>query len=158
MSENTTETRTVQSYRHSARRSLKQAQEAISLRTSETKEVYTLVNGMIEEVIRGRTGLSQDEQVSRLSEAHDALVTNMETLPDKIAAAKEAVIAILDGWETTILAKAQEATDTLAEARDFAAERDFDAWQAQKKRGYVAPSPDTDEDDDADEEDYEDED
>ncbi len=164
MSENTTETRTVQNFRHDARRSLKQAQESITLRTDGTREVYVLVNGMIERTIAGRTGLTQDEQVESLTKAHDTLTENMAVLPEKIAEAKASVLAQVEAWETTILAKAQSAVDTLAEARDFAAERDFDAWQEEKRnrrsRGYSNPSgmSSDDLDDDPEPEDAEDDD
>lgn len=139
MTENTEATEqvrpaTVQQYRHAAKRSLKTAQEAISLRNGNTREVYKLVNGMVEQTIAGRQGLSQDEQVETLGQAVETLNENMALLPEKIAEAKAAVLAQIEAWEVTVTAKAQEAVDTLTEARDFAANRDFEAWQEQKRQ------------------------
>ena len=155
MTENTTETRTVQDYRHDARRSLKQAQEALALRTDGTREVYQMVNGMIETVLVGRPGYSQEEQVERLTKAHDTLTENMLALPEAIESAKASVLAQIEAWETDILAKAQAAVDTLAEAKTFAAERDFEAWQEAKarRRGMSSYSEYTEADDEDDDED-----
>lgn len=150
------ETRTVQKYRHAARRSLTEARETLSVRTPETKEVYLLLNGQIEEIIRGRTGLSQEAQVEHLSNALAKVEEGIEVLPEKIAAAKASVIAIVESWEETILAKAREAADTLTEAKEFAANRDFAAWQEQKGRPVYPAYTETSEDDYEDEESDED--
>ncbi len=146
------ETRTVQKYRHAARRSLTEARETLSVRTPETKEVYLLLNGQIEEIIRGRTGLSQEQQVEHLSNALAKVEEGMEVLPEKIEAAKASVLAIVETWEETILAKAREAAETLTEAKEFAANRDFAAWQAQKGRPSSSTYTETSEDDYEDEE------
>lgn len=126
------ETRTVRNYRHAARRSLTGAREALALRSNETREVYHLLNGAIEGVIRGEVGLSQESQVERLNKAHTTLQENLADLPAKVEAAKASVTALLEEWENSIKSKAEEALATLAEAATFAEERDFEAWQAQK--------------------------
>lgn len=151
----TTETRTVQKYRHEARRQLKQGQERLSLRTDATHEVYQIMNGAISHTLRGIKGLSQEEQVERLAEARDQLQGNLEGLSEKLAAARQSVMEQLDSWETDIQAKADEAVATLEEARVFAAERDFEAHQNRKQRGFVppyeAPTSEADDEDDEDE-------
>lgn len=134
MTEQSTETRTVQQYRHAARRSLTEARERLALRTDETKTVYNLLNGTIEGVIRGVVGLSQEEQVERLSEAKARAEENLQSLPEAVEAAKAAIIAQVDAWGDSITEKAQEAIATLDEAANFAAERDFTAHQQRKGR------------------------
>lgn len=129
------ETRTVQSYRHAARASLTEARESLSLRTPETKEVYHLLNGHISSVLAGRVGFTKDEQVAHLAEAQEKVEAGMASLTEKIAAAKASILEQVEGWEQNIRAKAQEAADTLAEAKEYAATRDFDAHQASKGRG-----------------------
>ncbi len=158
MSETQNEIQTVQQYRHAARRQLKQGREALSLRTDETREVYELLNGMIEQTIAGQVGLSQDQQVERLDTALTRLKENQASLPERVAAAREAILAQVDGWENSITEQANGAVATLTEARDFARERDFDAWQAAKaeRRGtpYVgAQSSDAYDETEADDED-----
>lgn len=158
MTETTNETRTVQQYRHDARRQLKAGREALALRTDETREVYNLLNGAIESVIAGRPGFSQEEQVERLDLALTTLQENLSSLPEKVAQAREAVLAQIDGWESSITEQANAAVSTLAEARDFARDRDFDAWQEQKRqrRGGESVYSDFDEVEDEDEGDDED--
>ena len=153
MTENTNETRTtVQAYRHAARRDLTNAREQLALRTEATHEVYLLLNGQIEEVIRGVVGLSQEEQVSRLQDAHAKVQAGLEALPEKVAEARESIIDQMDGWEDSITAKANEALATLAEAVTFAAERDFEAHQSRKGKS-VPPASSFDEDDEEQDED-----
>lgn len=136
MAEN--ETRTVQQYRHAARRSLTEARESLSLRTDETREIYHLLNGSISEILRGRTGLSQEAQVQHLTEAEEKVNANAAQISEKIAAARESVLVALDSWEGTINAKVAETVATLTEAKEFAASRDFEAHQSAKRRGYHA--------------------
>lgn len=132
----TTETRTVQTYRHEARRVLTQAREALALRTPATQEVYELLNGPIENILRGQTGVSQEQQVARLAEARDLAEQNREQIAEAVARAQEEVIAAVEAWDFE--AALAEAASILAEARDFAAERDFKAHQTEKyaRRGY----------------------
>lgn len=132
MTENTTETRTVQNYRHAARRVLTQARESLALRTDATHEVYRLLNGSIEKILAGRPGLTQEQQVEFLENAKAKVAENREALAEAVERAKQEVIAQVEAWDfDTALV---EALSTLDEAREFAATRDFDAWQAQKRR------------------------
>lgn len=136
MSENTTETRTVQQFRHAARRVLTQARETLAVRTDATGDVYRLLNGSIESIIAGRPGYSQEEQVERLDAARQQVEQNREALAEAVERAKAEVIAQVEAWDfDTALT---EALNTLTEAREFAATRDFDAHQEAKRsrRGY----------------------
>lgn len=156
--ENTaTETKTVQKYRHEAKRSLVTARERLALRSDETREVYNLLNGTIEGVIRGRSGVSQEEQVERLTEARDRLVANLESLPEKVEAAKASVLAQIEGWEASITEEANKAVATLTEAAQFAAERDFDAHQQRKHRAQYGYSDEGDTEPDDGEDTYDEE-
>ncbi len=156
---------TVQKFRHAARASLVKARSHLgSFRTAETKAVYNLLNGTIEEIIRGRQGLTQEEQVEHLGRAEAKVNANLDGLPEAVEAAKASVMALLEGWETEIVAQANEARDILAEAKAFAAERDFEAHQEAKRSrrygGYTPPAygdaqpedaDEVDDDEDADE-------
>lgn len=146
----TNETRTVQNYRHDARRTLYGAREKLALRTPETQEVYRLINGAVEGIIRGRVGLTQEQQVEHLNRAAETLRENLESLPEKVDAAKESVTALIEDWENSIKAEAQNAIDTLDEAAAYAADRDFEAHQQAKGR-YSDEDGDEDEDEDDDE-------
>lgn len=147
MTDTTTETRTVQKYRHAARAVLTQARETLAVRTDATREVYRLLNGTIEEVIRGVTGLSQDEQVARLNEAKAKAEENRAKIAEAVAAAKAEVLAQVEAWDfDSALA---ETIATLEEAAEFAASRDFASHQEAKhagRYGYSGGSPSDEED------------
>lgn len=135
MTENTTETRTVQEYRHEARRVLTQAREALALRTDATAEVYRLLNGSIESILAGRQGLSQEEQVAHLDEAKTTVEANREQIAAAVEAAREQVIAQVKAWDFD--GALAGALGVLSEAREFAATRDFEAHQERKRsRSY----------------------
>lgn len=150
------ETRTVQKYRHAARKSLTEARERLALRTDETYEVYRLLNGQISDVLQGVAGLSQETQVERLNTAKEKVEAGLTDLPAKVAAAKDSVLALIEDWEQSITEKAQEAITTLEEAATYAAERDFEAHQQAKQERKYAPAMDYDESDEDDDEDDED--
>lgn len=135
MTENT-ETRTVQQYRHAARRVLTQARETLAVRTEATAEVYRLLNGSIEEILRGREGLSQAEQVEYLDNARATVEANRAELTEAIEQAKAEAIAMVQSWDFD--AALAEALSILSDAREYAATRDFDAHQQVKRQrqGY----------------------
>jgi hypothetical protein len=125
---------TVQGYRHEAKRGLSKARETLSFRTEETKEVYSMINGTISSILAGRQGFTQEQQVEHLDNALAKVKEAQENLPEKIAAARESVIAALDNMETRILSEVATAAEVLTEAREFAATRDFAAHQERKQR------------------------
>lgn len=147
MTERNTETRTVQNYRHAARRTLTQARESLAVRTDATGEVYRLLNGTIESIIKGQPGFSQEEQVRRLGEAAETAAANREALAEAVERAKAEVLAQVEAWDFD--AALAEAISTLEEAKEFAATRDFDAWQEQKRnrRGGYSSYDESAEDD-----------
>lgn len=127
---NNTETRTVQNYRHEARRVLTQARERLALRTESTQVIYHLLNGSIETVLAGRQGLSQEEQVAALDAAKEQVAANRAEIGVAVEAAKAEIIAQIEAWDFTEALTAVE--DVLMEAREFAATRDFEAHQTAK--------------------------
>lgn len=147
----------VRAYRHSATGSLSQGRAALALRTDKTHEVYSLINGVISEILRGRQGLSVEQQVAHLDDALAKVTEAKEALPEKIAEAKASIVAALDEWDEKIMGEVQNAHSVLREAKEFAATRDFEAHQERKRSrgGYQAfdyasaadTSDDTDEDD-----------
>lgn len=130
----------VRAYRHAATGALSQGREALSLRTDATHEVYSLINGAISEILRGRQGFGVEEQVAHLDDALAKVTEAKEALPEKIAAAKASIVAALDEWDAKIMGETQEAFKVLREAKEFAATRDFEAHQARKRErgGYQA--------------------
>lgn len=142
MTENTTETRTVQAYRHDARDVLTAARESLSVRdvtrNEHTKRVYDLLNGSISSILQGKVGLSQEAQVEHLDRALTTTTENREQVAEAVAAAKAEILAkvteALEGWDEKIIGEADKAIAILTEAKEFAATRDFDQWQKDKAR------------------------
>lgn len=131
--------KTVRDYRHAAKAALARGREALALRNDLTKEVYLLINGAIEEILRGRQGLSQEEQVEHLDSALTKVADAKAALPEKIAAAKAAVLAQTESWEIDITAEAEAAFSILRAGKEFAANRDFAAHQATKHQSVYTP-------------------
>ena len=131
MTENTTETRTVQQYRHEARRVLAQARETLALRSPATAEIYRLLNGPIDEMLAGREGLTQAEQVERLEQARATVEANRAELAEVVEQARQEILAAVEQWDFE--AAMTEVMSVLAAARDHAATRDFDAHQQVKR-------------------------
>lgn len=166
MSENTAAPQTVRQYRHAAVNVLKEARAVLNngaIRTEESREVYLDLNGSIESILRGETGVTQEQQVERLTSARDKVEENLQTLPAKIEAAKVAGEVAIEKFraaekkrveETIAQAKealtkfdgiaevAQGAVSVLTEAAQFAAERDFDAHQEAKRAARNRPYED----------------
>lgn len=96
MSENTAEVTetptTVQQFRHKAVGILKEARKPLGRHPeydTARHEAYSLLNGTIETILMGRTGLSQEEQVSFLINARNKAEENLNALKPVIEAVKE---------------------------------------------------------------------
>lgn len=153
MTEETTETRTVQQYRHEARRNLNDARSRLKFRTDATAEIYSRLNGAISEVLRGRTGLTQEQQVEHLNEARNRVQESLIALPDLIAQAKAELTEQIEASLAQIESDAKRAVETLSEAAAFAEQRDFDAHQQRKAQNapvYDDYSEDYDDEEDDD--------
>ena len=125
---------TVREYRHKAKSALVDARASLSLRSDATKEVYTLLNGTIETIIKGVPGLSQDQQVERLYDARQQVLENREQVVALAEAARDAVIEQVQAWPEQFAAALDSAGEVLAEAEEFAETRDFKAHMSKKRR------------------------
>lgn len=132
MTEEATEIRTVRTYRHEARRALTEARSRLKFRTDATGEIYNRLNGAIEDLLRGRQGLSQEAQVTYLNRANEKVNKGLSEIPTLIEQAREELVAQIDAALAAIQEDAGRATEILTEAATFAAERDFAAHQERK--------------------------
>lgn len=174
MSENTTEAQvqTVQKFRHEAKDALVAGRSKVLdglARTQESQVVYKMLNGAIENIIAGREGLTQEQQVENLNSAREKVGESLAGLPDAVAAAvtagaeaAQAKVARLEerlaaakaaasgdsaGLVEAAVEAASKARSILDEAATFAQERDFDAWQEEKAARRGVTSSDEVEDD-----------
>jgi CRISPR/Cas system type I-B associated protein Csh2 (Cas7 group RAMP superfamily) len=146
-----TETRTVQNYRHEARRVLTQARERLALRTESTQVIYGLLNGSIEHTLAGRQGLTQEQQVSALDEAISTVESNLEEVTAAVEQAKAEIVAQIEAWDFE--GALVETLSVLHAARDLAASRDFEAHQTAKYGSRYSEPDDSFEEDEYDDED-----
>lgn len=131
-------TKTVQTYRHEARDSLKAAQRTLQLRSDATKAAHDAINGTISAVLRGRQGLSQEQQVEHLEEALSKVNEALTNLPEQIEAIKASWSEQIESFGEDLITQVKVARVTLHEAREYAASRDFEAHQASKGRSVSA--------------------
>lgn len=131
--------KTIQNYRHEVRSELQEGRDLLALRSASSQKAYHLINGPLTALLEGREGLTQEEQVEKLSSVRDSLTKNIAELPEAIASAKAEVEAQIGEWEEAILAHAQAALATVTIAAEFAASRDFEAHQETKRERRDAP-------------------
>ena len=144
MSENTFTS--VQEGRHAVRDLLAKAHKSYSEQDGFVAERVAVdaLTGEAQDRLRGVVGLSQEQQVERLTQV-GALISaaiTVATLPEAVEALTEAV---------AIVKEAGEANDSV---KSLAADRDFEAWQEEKRAkreaSYSESSSDEDWDDDED--------
>ena len=141
----------VQEGRHAVRAHLSTAHKALKAAGEdfyEQRKASDAETGEARALLKGVVGLSQSEQVERLTRAGEHIAKAQEVVTEPAAA--EALAAAKDALDSA--AADNEATKTLAETRDF------EAWQAEKqaKREAEYGSSYDEDDDEDDEEDDED--
>lgn len=125
---------TVREFRHAAKSVLVEARALLKFRSDDTKEVYTLLNGVIENIVKGVQGLSQEQQVERLYDATEQAKENREKVVAAAEAARDAIIEQAQALPERAVAALDSAIETLEAGREFAENRDFKAHQSKKRR------------------------